>query len=142
MAVDETSRSGGAGAGGDGGDLDWFGLPSAAVVRVAAGLLVALLASVLGAFILGEYQFTGWLPVVAGVLFGLVVAELAVEIGRRRSLPVGLTCGLISAGALVWAGWISAGEGLEPIAGGAWLAAALAFVTATARGVGSRRPAG
>lgn len=139
--MDETRPSGAQGAGGDrpGGGVDWFGLPSAEVVRAAAGLLVAALAAVLGAFVLGEYQFSGWLPLVAGLLFGLVVAELAVEIGRRRSLAIGLACGVLSAGGLVWAGWISAGEGLEPIPGGAWLAAAVAFATATVRGRGARR---
>ena len=51
----------------------------------------------------------------AGALFGLVVAEIVVEVGRRRTVGVAVVAGLEAAGGLVWAGWISAGEGLEPI---------------------------
>lgn len=133
----ETSRPGDADASAD--SVDWFGLPSPAVLRVTGALGVAALATVLGAFILGEYQFRGWLPPVAGVLFGVVVAEIAVELGRRRNVVVAATCGGLTAAGLVWAGWISAGEGLEPIPGGAWLAAALGLVAAVVRVLGPRR---
>lgn len=120
--------------------FEWSGLPSPALVRATVGLLVAALAAVLGAFILGEYEFEGWLPIGAGALFGLVVGEVAVEIGRRRTAPVALWCAAIAAGGLLWAGWISAGEGLAPIAGGAWLAAAVGAVVAGVRVAGLRRP--
>lgn len=113
--------------------MEWGGLPSPAILRAGVGLLLGAIASILGAFILGEYQFEGYVPVTAGVLFGLVVAEIVLEVGRRRTLPVGLGAGLEAAGGLVWAGWISGGEGLEPIPGGAWLAAGLAAVTAVVR---------
>lgn len=120
--------------------VQWSGLPSAELVRATIGLLVAAAAAVLGAFILGEYQFDGWLPIGAGALFGLVVAEVAVGVGRRRSLPVGLACGALAAAGLLLAGWISAGEGLEPIPGGAWLAALVGAATAVLRVVGVGRP--
>lgn len=119
--------------------LEWGGLPSPAILRAGIGLLLGAVASILGAFILGEYQFEGSLPIVAGVLFGLVVAELVVEVGRRRTLVVGVVAGLEAAGGLVWAGWISGGEGLGPIPGGAWLAAGLALVAAVARTYDRRR---
>ena len=118
--------------------VDWFGLPSAAMVRSVAGLLVAALAAVLGALILGEYQFEGLMPVIAGLLFGLAVAEIAVEIGRRPTWGVALACGAFTAVGLAWAGWISAGEGLGPVPGGAWLAAAIGAVAAIVSVVGSR----
>ena len=87
-----------------------------------------------GALLLGEYEFEGWwLPIGAGVLFGAVVAEVVVEVGRRRTAPIAIATALLAAGGLVWAGWISAGEGLEPIPSGAKVAAALGFVTAGAR---------
>jgi hypothetical protein len=54
-------------------------------------------------------------------------------------LPIGFTAAAITAGALLWAGWISAGEGLEPISGGAWLAALLGALAASVRVVGRRR---
>jgi hypothetical protein len=110
------------------------------VLRTGVALLFGALASVLGAFILGEYQFEGTMPIIAGALFGLVVGELIVEVGRHRNWAVGLLAGLECAGGLLWAGWISAGSGLEPISGGAWLAAGIALVVATVRiaGVGRR----
>lgn len=119
--------------------VDWFGLPSPAALRATGALGVAALATVLGAFILGEYQFRGWLPPVAGILFGVVIAEITVELGRRRNVVVATTCGALTAAGLLWAGWISAGEGLEPIPAGAWLAAALGLVSALLRVLGPRR---
>lgn len=125
-----------------GGGVQWSGLPSAELVRATVGLVLAAVVAVVGAFILGEYQFDGWLPVGAGALFGLVVAEVAVEVGRRRTVPVGLTCGALAAAGLLLAGWISAGEGLEPIPGGAWLAALVGAAVAVLRvvGMGRSRP--
>ena len=113
--------------------LEWGGLPSPALLRAGIGLLLGALVATFGAFVLGEYQFDGWLPVVAGGLFGVVVAEVVVEVGRRRTVPVGLGAGLEAAGGLLWAGWISAGEGLEPMPAGAWLAAGIGLLAAVAR---------
>lgn len=120
--------------------IEWGGLPSPALLRAGIGLVAGAIASVLGAFILGEYQFEGWLPPTAGALFGVVVAELVLEIGRRRTLAVGVTAGVEAACGLVWAGWISAGEGLSPIPGGAWLAAGIAVVAAALWTALGRRP--
>ena len=44
----------------------------------------AAAAAALGALILGEYEFTGTLPWVAGPLFGLVIGEVVVGVGRSR----------------------------------------------------------
>lgn len=120
------------------GGIEWSGLPSPAVLRAGIGLVLGALVATLGAFLLGEYQFDGALPIVAGVLFGLVVAEVVVEVGRRRTLPVALGAGVEAGAGVVWAGWISAGEGLEPIAGVAWLAAGVAVLVAAARIAGGR----
>ena len=68
--------------------------PGTELLRAAIALLLGALASVLGAFILGEYQFEGYLPIGAGLLFGLVVGELVVELGKRRTAPVALLAGL------------------------------------------------
>jgi hypothetical protein len=113
--------------------IDWGGLPSPERLRAGAGLLLGAVVATFGAFVLGEYEFEGWLPIGAGLLFGAVVAEIVVEVGRRRTLPVAVATAVIVAGGLLWAGWISAGEGLEPIPGGAKLAAAVGSVIAGAR---------
>lgn len=120
---DPTSRRG----------VDWGGLPTPDQLRPGIALLLGALASTLGAFMLGEYQFEGTVPYWAGLLFGAVVAEIVVEVGRRRSLLIGGIAGLEVAGGLLWAGWISAGEGLEPISTGHWLAAAIALATTVLR---------
>ena len=119
--------------------IDWLGLPSPELVRAAVGLLVAAAVSVLGAFILGEYEFDGLLPLGAGLLFGVVVGEVTVAVGRRRTVPVGLWAAALAAGGLVGAGWISAGEGLTPIPRGAWMAAGVGAAAAALRVVGLRR---
>jgi len=120
--------------------FEWTGLPSPAAVRAAVGLLLAALVAALAAFVLGEYEFKELLPLGAGVLTGLIVAEVAVTVGRRRTVPVAIACAAFATAGLLRAGWISAGEGLAPIPGGAWLAAALGALAAVLRVVGLRRP--
>lgn len=116
-----------------GGGVEWGGLPSPELLRAGIALLLGALASTLGAFMLGEYQFEGTMPILAGLLFGAVIAEGVVEIGRRQTALIGVVTGLEVAGGLLWAGWISAGEGLEPISSGHWLAALIGFLTAVVR---------
>ena len=119
--------------------IEWGGLPSPELLRAGVGLALGVLVAVFGALILGEYQFEGLLPLGAGALFGLVVAEVVVEVGRRRSVPIGIAAGLATVGGLLWAGWISAGSGLGPIPGGAWVAAAVGFLAAVLRTTDFRR---
>jgi hypothetical protein len=107
--------------------------------RAPLGLLCAAAAAVLGAQILGEYEFTGSLPFVAGPLFGLVIGEVVVAVGRCRSLAVGLGAAAIAACGIVWAGWIDSTQGVEPVKGLVWVAAGLAALAALARTTGLRR---
>lgn len=92
-------------------------------------------AAALGALILGEYEFTGSLPFVAGPLFGLVVSEVIVGVGRTRSIFAALAAAALSFGGIAWAGWIDSSEGVEPVKGLVWVAAALAAATALLRAV-------
>ena len=101
-------------------------------LRPAVGLVVAAAAGALGALLLGEYDFSGWLPWFAGPVMGGVLAELAAEIGRRRSWVVGVVAGSFAAAGLLWAAWISTGEGLSPLPGAVWPAMGLAVLAATA----------
>lgn len=108
-------------------------------LRLGAALVLAALAAALGALILGEYEFEGMLPWVAGPLFGLVIAEIVVSVGRQRWWPVAVVTGGIAFGGMAWAGWIASSEGLEPRSALSWVAAGLAAVAAIARTVEWRR---
>ncbi len=118
---------------------DLAGLPDPALLRAGIALLLAVLIAVAGAYVLGEYAFTGLAAVGVGALFGLVVGEMVVEVGRRRTIPVALAVAAVAAGGMVWAGYRSSGEGLEPITGGTWVAAAAAAVVALVRTAGLSR---
>jgi hypothetical protein len=109
--------------------------------RVALAVVVAALACALGALILGEYEFSGATPVGAGVLFGLVVSEIVIEIAGVRSRVLGVVTAAFVAGGLGWAGYVSSGEGLRPFPTGAWVAMALGAVAAGWR-VGGWRDGG
>lgn len=102
-------------------------------LRAVLGLVCGAAVAALGALILGEYEFTGALPLVAGPLFGLVVGEVVVGVGRARALAVAILAGGIAFGGVAWAGWIDSSEGIEPVKGMVWVSAALALVVALVR---------
>ena len=103
------------------------------MARTIVGVLCGAVVAVLGAKILGEYEFRGTLPYVAGPLFGLMVGEAVVAAGRTRTIIVAGVASLLSLGGITWAGWISSGDGLEPLPTLVWVAAALASITAFLR---------
>jgi len=109
-------------------------------MRVVLGVVVGVLLCVLGALILGEYEFSGVTPIGAGILFGLVISEVVIEIGGTRHPLLGVLTAAMVAGALAWAAYVSSGEGLRPFPTEAWLAMALGGVTAGWR-TGRSRPA-
>jgi len=112
--------------------------------RALLGLLCAAAAAALGALILGEYEFSGSLPYLAGPLFGLVIGEVVVSVGRTRAIAVALPAGALAFGGIAWAGWIDSSEGVEPVKALVWVAAGLAAATALVRttGLRHRTPAG
>lgn len=95
----------------------------------------------LGALILGEYEFTGSLPFIAGPLFGLVIGEVVVGVGRARSWAAALPAAAAAFGGIVWAGWIDSSEGVEPLKDLVWVAAVLAAGAALLRIAGLPRRA-
>lgn len=110
-------------------------------IRPVLGIVCAAVACALGALILGEYEFSGATPLGAGLLFGLVISELVIEVGATRAPIIGIVTAALVAGALAWAGWVSSGEGLRPFPSGAWVAMAIGAVAAAVRTGGWRRPA-
>jgi hypothetical protein len=101
--------------------------------RMLLGLLSAAGVAWLGSLILGEYEFTGSLPFAAGAMFGLVIGEVVVAVGRTRTLPVALAAAALAGAGIAWAGWIDSTQGLEPVKGLVWVAAGLAAVVALGR---------
>jgi hypothetical protein len=112
--------------------------PAARALRIGVSLVLASLLTALGALVLGEYEFTGAMPFVAGPLFGLVIGELVLTVARMRSWPLAAAAACLAALGLLGAGWIDADEGVEPISGLVWPAMALGAVAAVIS-VGERR---
>lgn len=107
-------------------------------MRLALAVLAGAAVAALGALILGEYEFTGTTPYVAGVLFGLVVAEAMVTVARRGGRGLAVAAAALAGGGLLWAAWISSGRDWDYVFGPAYVAVALGVVsagwrTATAR---------
>jgi hypothetical protein len=108
--------------------------------RALLALVLASASAALGALILGEYEFTGSLPWVAGPLFGLVIGEVVAGVGRTRHLLAAVLAAALSFGGIAWAGWIDSTQGVEPVKRLVWVSAALAAVAALVRVGGLRRP--
>jgi hypothetical protein len=98
------------------------------LVAMALGALVALL----GALFLGEYEFDEALPIVAGPLLGLVVAEIVVSIGRHRSWTMAGILAVLVGVAVLLAGHLDANQ-VSPVKAGAYLSAGLGATAAAVR---------
>ena len=109
--------------------------------RALLGLAVAAAVAALGALILGEYEFTGTLPWIAGVLFGLVIGEVVVSVGRSRHVAVAAGAAALSFAGVAWAGWIDSTHGVEPVKSLVWVAALLAAAASFLR-ISGLRPHG
>ena len=104
--------------------------------------------SAAGAVILGEYELEGLTPIVAGLLFGLIVGEVVTAVGRHRDVPAAAASAAVAALGMVWGAWLSTGpdEDWSFVPGPAWAGVALAAVAALLwvrtpgrRGAGSPR---
>ncbi len=98
-------------------------------LSVVAGAAVAGF----GALVAGEYDYGGLIPVFAGLALGVLVSEAVALGGQWRGwAPASIAAGL-AAGAVLWGGWISSGEGVAPYPPLAWLGAGLAAAVAVVR---------
>ena len=99
------------------------------VLAAAAGAATAAL----GALILGEYAFTGLTPYLAGVFFGLVIAEIVLTVARGASRPLAAAAAVEAGLGLAWALWISIGGTAprhEPVHPSGFVAVALGVAVA------------
>ncbi|HUP85909.1 MAG TPA: hypothetical protein VM143_09605 [Acidimicrobiales bacterium] len=85
-------------------------------------VLVALAVAAVGAVVLGEYELAGARPFLAGLLFGVTVAEIMATIARSSGdEPHFLAAAaLVAEAGLVWATWISTGHDLRSATATAW----------------------
>jgi hypothetical protein len=107
---------------------------------VTLGLLVGAAVALLGAEILGEYEFKGFTGAVSGLLFGLLVTEVVVAVSKERGNVLAAATTVLVVAGLSWAIWKSTGQGhdrSDPVPGGAWLGLALAAGAAVIR---ARKP--
>lgn len=101
-------------------------------IRVLVAMAVGALVAGLGALFLGEYEFDELLPIAAGVLLGLVVAEIVVSLGRHRSWTMAAILAVLVGASVLLAGHLDAGD-VEPVKSGAYLSAALGAGAAALR---------
>ncbi len=95
-------------------------------------VLAALVAAALGAVILGEYELAGIRPLLAGLLFGVAVAEIIASVAGRVDADPRLLAAsaLIAEAGLVWATWISTGHELDLAGTSAWSGIVIGTVAA------------
>ncbi|HEU5085217.1 MAG TPA: hypothetical protein VFU14_17880 [Acidimicrobiales bacterium] len=101
-------------------------------VRVLVAMSLGAVVATLGALFLGEYEFDETLPIAAGPLLGLVVAEIVVSIGRHRSWTMAGILAVLAGVAVLLAGHLDA-NGVEAVKTGAYLSAGLAALAAAVR---------
>jgi len=94
----------------------------------------------LGGLIMGEYQLLGAMALIAGLLFGLAVAEVAITLGKSSDWFLVAAAAVAAFGGLTWAAYIEAGDSLGRIAGLRWVGSVLALTSAGwwVRTLGSR----
>ena len=107
-------------------------------VRVLISMSLGAVVATLGALFLGEYEFDELLPIAAGPLLGLVVAEIVASVGHHRSWTMAGILALLCGVAVLLAGHLDA-NGVEPVKTGAYLSAGLAALAAAARTAPWRR---
>lgn len=109
-------------------------------MRVVIGAIAAIFVGLLGGLIMGEYQLLGVMALVAGVLFGLAIAEVAITAGKSSGWGLVTVAALSAFGGHTWAAYIEAGDSLSRVAGLRWVGSLLALVSAAwwVRSLGSR----
>lgn len=101
-------------------------------IRVLVAMTIGALVAAFGALFLGEYEFDETLPIAAGVLLGLVVAEIVVSVGRHRSWTMAGILALLVGVAVLLAGHLDADD-VEPVKVGAYASAGLGATAAAVR---------
>ncbi len=109
-------------------------------MRVVIGAVAAVLVGLLGGLIVGEYQLLGAWALIAGVLFGLVVAEATITVGKSSDWFIVTVAAAAAFGGYAWSAYIEAGDSFGRIGALRWMGALLALASAGwwVRSLGSR----
>lgn len=99
-------------------------------MRQIVAVLAAAAAAILGALILGEYSMSGFTPVVAGVLFGVAIAEVIVAVARQTTVVHLVAAPGLTVGGLSWGIWIQVHNRHTGMPTGGWLALGIGAVAA------------
>ena len=110
-------------------------------VRSGLAVVTGAAVAVLGALILGEYPFDGPIVVAGAAVFGLLLSEAFLAVGRRPGPWSALACALLTGAGLTWAAWISTGHDLGLLEPAGWVAVGVGAAAAAVR-AGWRRGAG
>ena len=111
-------------------------------MRQAVAVLVGAAVAAMGALILGEYELKGVMALVAGVLFGVAIAEVVVAVAKHPVPAVALITGVLAGAAMAWSGWIAAGRTWHFFGTARWVSLAVSVVAAPlwVRSSGRRAP--
>ena len=99
-----------------------------------------------GGLVLGEYELTGLTPLYAGALFGLVIGEVVLVVGRDPSFEPGAAAGFMAYGGMLWAVVLSTARDISYATTTSWIGVVLAasvawfWVRSAARRGGRSRP--
>jgi hypothetical protein len=117
-------------------------------VRVIAGSIVAIVTAFVFGVIMGEYELRGPTALIAGVLFGLAIAECVITVGKTDEWALAGVAGACAFLGLTYAAYIDRGGDYLSFDSGAlgritvirWIGSVLALACATAwvRMLGSR----
>ena len=108
-------------------------------MRRTLALVAAAAAAAFAALILGEYQLTLLTSIAAGVVVGFLVAETFLLAAEWRGIVPAVIAGVLAAGSILWAAWISSGNGLAPMRATAWVGVVLALLVGAGRLIPWRR---
>ena len=99
-------------------------------MRGVLGVLAGAVVAFVGAVLLGEQPLEGVTAPVAGVLFGVAIAEATVSLARYGDGYLAGATALLAEAGLVWALYIETGHQLDEAPPEAWFGVVLAAVAA------------
>lgn len=89
-----------------------------------------VLAGLFAGVIMGEYELRGSTAIIAGLIFGLAMAELAITVGKSSDWALVVAAAAAAFIANTFSAYIDAGDSLGRIASMRWIGSLIAVVSA------------